>query len=145
MKNLRAKLVQVALEWEGAFGVAPQVTAALSEFDAAMLVGYDPASYSQDMQGITAVRRGFDFEFRKLRYQVKANRPSGKSGSKVTLVPKVTNYEWNYLIWILYNEHYEVMEAWQWEVGAYRTAFEAVKRISPKHMRRGMRIDAGCI
>ena len=36
---LRDKLIQVALEWQAKFGVAPQITTAVSEYDAAMLVG----------------------------------------------------------------------------------------------------------
>lgn len=57
-----------------------------------------------------------------------------------TWVPKASNYEWDYLVWVLYNTRYEVQEAWQWGVGAYREAFERVKRLSPEHMRRGTRL-----
>ena len=39
MHALRDKLVELALTWEQAFGNAPHITAALSEFDAAQLVG----------------------------------------------------------------------------------------------------------
>ncbi len=137
MEDLRANLVQAALEWERAFSNAPQITTVLSEFDAARLVGCDAVAYSRAMEGSTAVRRGYDFMFQGRRYQVKGNRPSGKPGSRVTWVPKASNYEWDYLVWVLYNTHYEVQEAWQWEVDAYRAAFEHVKRLSPEHMRHG--------
>ena len=68
------------------------------------------------MQDKTAVAKGADFECRKIRYQVKANRPSGKPGSRVTMVPKATNYDWDRLIWILYDEKFNMLEAWEWEV-----------------------------
>ena len=37
--DLRQKLAEAALAWERAFGVVPSITSAISEFDAAMLVG----------------------------------------------------------------------------------------------------------
>jgi hypothetical protein len=45
-------------------------------------------AYSRFMQDKTAVAKGLDSEWSGYRYQVKANRPSGKPGSRVTLVPK---------------------------------------------------------
>ena len=36
---LRDKLVEIALQWQSKYGVAPQITSVISEFDAAMLVG----------------------------------------------------------------------------------------------------------
>ena len=137
MLKLRRQLVETALAWERAFGNAPAITAVLSEYDAATLVGLTPELYSAAMQGMTAVQRGYDFKFNGMRYQVKGNRPSGKPGSFVTWVPKATNYEWDYLVWILYNRTYEIKEAWLWEVSAYRAAFDAVKRLSPFHYRQG--------
>ena len=138
--DLRDKLVQLALQWEQTFGNAPHITAALSEFDAAQLVGCSMAEYAECMRGATAVRGGHDFEFKGQRYQVKANRPSGKRGSFVTLVPKAQNYDWDFLIWILYNKTYEIEEAWLWEAVPYRRAFEFVKRLSPADYRRGKRL-----
>lgn len=66
------------------------------------------------MQGKTVVQRGHDFVFNGARYQVKANRPSGKPGSTVTLVSKVKNYDWDFLVWVHYDRLYEIQEAWQW-------------------------------
>jgi hypothetical protein len=83
------------------------------------LVGCSMREYGQCMQGVTAVRHGYDFQFNGQRYQVKANRPSGKPGSFVTLVPKAQNYDWDFLIWILYNKNYEIEEAWLWEAISY--------------------------
>lgn len=140
MQALRQRLVEVALAWERAFGNAPPVTSALSEFDAALLLGCSVEQYSACMRGSTAVQKGYDFVYRGKRYQAKGNRPSGKPGSFVTLVPKVRNYDWDYLIWILYNPQYEVQEAWMWGVSEYRTAFDAIKRLSPAHYRAGKRL-----
>jgi hypothetical protein len=86
--SLRDKLVQIALEWQELFGVAPHITTAISEYDAAMLVGLSEEKYSEYMRNQTAVAKGSDFHYQNVRYQIKANRPSGKPGSKVTLVPK---------------------------------------------------------
>jgi hypothetical protein len=137
---LRHRLVAIALEWQAAFGVAPAITSVLSEFDAATLVGCGLESYCADGAARTAVSRGHDFISNGLRYQVKANRPSGKPGSPVTLVAKPTNYDWDRLIWILYDRHYTIVEAWEWDVTEYRARFESVGRMSPKHMRAGRRL-----
>jgi len=143
---LRQSLVEIALEWERTYGVAPSITSAISEFDAAMLVGMSADEYSVFMRGRTAVARGVDFAFGGIGYQVKANRPSGKPGSFVTLVAKAHPYtktglfEWDRLIWLLYNERYEIQEAWQWEREAYATAIYPLGRVSPANMRRGQPI-----
>ena len=140
MEHLRDLLVKTSLEWERAFGNAPSVTSAISELDAALIVGCSLQQYSALMQGSTAVQRGVDFRFNGLRYQVKACRPSGKKGSFVTKVPKPTNYEWDVLIWILYNPLYEVQEAWQWDVSGFKEKFDTLTRLSPSHLRGGVRV-----
>ena len=104
-KSLRDRLVETALEWQGKYGVAPSITSTISEYDAALLVGVPDAEYVDQGKTRTAVSRGCDFIYEGKRYQVKANRPSGKSGSRVTLVGKARNYEWDYLIWILYPKY----------------------------------------
>jgi hypothetical protein len=138
--ELRTRLVDVALEWERTFGNAPLITTVLSEYDAARLLGCPADVYSRCMTGVTAVQKGHDFIFAGARYQVKGNRPSGKPGSFVTWVPKATNYDWDFLIWVLYDSRYNIQEAWKWEVANYREAFDAVKRLSPAHLRAGDRL-----
>lgn len=140
MDQLRQQLVETALAWERAFGNAPPITSTLSEFDAASLLGCSLEQFAACMKGSTAVQKGHDFVFNGARYQVKGNRPSGKLGSFVTLVPKATNYDWDFLIWILYDPQYEIQEAWQWEVENYKTAFDSIKRLSPAHYRGGKRL-----
>ena len=135
--SLRNKLVDTALQWQERFGVAPSITSAISEYDAALLVGMTENEYSDYMQDKTAVSKGADFIFNKTKYQVKANRPSGKKGSYVTMVPKATNYEWDKLIWILYDKNYVMQEAWEWCVKDYQAAFDGIKRLSPNHYRKG--------
>lgn len=137
---LRDKLVETALEWQEKFGVAPQITSVLSEYDAAMLVGMSEKEYSDYMRDKTAVQKGFDFVFNRIRYQIKANRPSGKKGSKVTKVPEARNYNWDKLIWILYNKEYQIQEAWEWNVEDYKKNFDSKKRLSPDDMRKGNKI-----
>lgn len=134
---LRDKLVEIALQWQEKFGVAPQITTVVSEYDAAMLVGMPEREYSEYMQDKTAVNKGSDFVFNHKRYQIKANRPSGKPGSFVTRCPKASNYEWDKLIWILYDKYYIMLEAWEWDVIDYKPAFDCKKRISPDDYRKG--------
>jgi hypothetical protein len=139
-QHLRDRLTSVALEWERAFGVAPHITSAISEYDAARLVGHSDATFAADCVGRTAVTRGADFTCRGIRYQVKANRPSGKPGSPVTKVGQPSNYEWDRLIWLLYDRHYVLQEAWEWDVEAYRTTLGARTRVAPVDMRAGRRM-----
>lgn len=136
-EKLRNKLVEIALQWQERYGVAPSITSTISEYDAAMLVGMSENDYSAYMKDKTAVNKGSDFVFNNTRYQVKANRPSGKKGSFVTMVPKAANYEWDRLIWILYDKNYVIQEAWEWGVEEYKDAFDAIKRLSPDHYRKG--------
>lgn len=135
--SLRARLVSLSLEWQVRFGVAPAITSAVAEYDAARLVGHSDESFGLDCERRTSVTKGFDFTFEKRRYQIKANRPSGRPGSLVTLVGKPSNYDWDYLIWMLYDKSYELQEAWEWSAEAYRQEFDAKKRIAPADMRRG--------
>lgn len=134
---LRDKLVEIALLWQAKYGVAPQITSVVSEYDAAKLVGMSEKEYSDYMQDKTAVNKGVDFVFCHTRYQIKANRPSGKTGSFVTMCPKASNYEWDKLIWILYDKYYIMQEAWEWDVENYKLAFDCKKRISPNDYRKG--------
>ena len=136
-EQLRNKLVEIALQWQERYGVAPSITSTISEYDAAMLVGMSENEYSAYMKDKTAVNKGSDFVFNNTRYQIKANRPSGKKGSFVTMVPKAANYEWDRLIWILYDKNYVIQEAWEWGVEEYKDAFDAIKRLSPDHYRKG--------
>lgn len=138
--TLRDDLVRTALSWQRRFGVAPAIISALSDYDAARLLGMTEDEYGETMSAATAVQRGYDFAFRGVRVQVKANRPSGKRGSTVTRVPKASNYEWDLLIWMLYDTGFNVVEAWQWTVAEYRAAFDSRSRLSPADYRRGRRL-----
>ncbi len=142
MKTLRDRLVSVALEWERVYGIAPQITSAIAEYDAARLVKCSEKEYCTQMQGRTAVSKGHDFIFEGKRYQVKANRPSGKPGSFVTLVGKAANFNWDFLVWVLYDRMFQLQEAWLWDVKAYRQRFEFQKRLSPNDMRAGKALHA---
>lgn len=80
--SLRNKLIDTALQWQERFGVAPSITSAISEYDAALLVGMTENEYSDYMQDKTAVSKGADFTFNKTRYQVKAYPYVFTDGSK---------------------------------------------------------------
>jgi hypothetical protein len=133
-------LVEVALEWQQRYGVSPAITSAVSEYDAAMILGMSEEEYSSYMSDKTAVARGHDFVFRGLRYQIKAHRPSGKPGSKITNAGKARNYEWDVLVWIRYDVNFGIEEAWAWDREAYIKAFDSKARISPEDMRMGRRL-----
>jgi hypothetical protein len=138
--GLRAALVAVAIEWERRYGVSPAITGAISEYDAARIVGHTAESFGLDCAGRTAVTRGSDFCHNNNRYQVKANRPSGKPGSFVTLVSRAKNYDWDRLIWLLYDRDFRIQEAWEWAVSDYQERFDRLSRLSPAHMRQGRRL-----
>jgi hypothetical protein len=137
MSELRDRLVAVALEWQASYGNAPSITSAVAEYDAAELVGCGKDEYCAQMKLRSAVAKGHDFVHDGKRYQVKANRPSGRPGSPVTLVAKPANYDWDCLVWLLYDSRYRLQEAWLWEREAYRRRFGDQRRISPKDMREG--------
>lgn len=139
--QLRDLLVQVSLEWERRFAVAPHITSTLAEYDAAKLVGTSLRIGKGRKAGDTAVTKGVDFRKDDVRYQVKSNRPSGKPGSRVTLVGKSKNYDWDRLIWILYDREYNVEEAWEFPRSLYKKLFEEKKRLSPEDMRKGNRVE----
>ena len=51
--KLRDILVDVALQWQASFGIAPSITSSISEYDAAMLVGMSEKEYSDYMRDKT--------------------------------------------------------------------------------------------
>lgn len=65
--SLRNKLVDIALQWQESFGVAPSITSTISEYDAAMLIGMPENEYSEYMKDKTAVNKGSDFVFNNIR------------------------------------------------------------------------------
>jgi hypothetical protein len=48
-------LVEIALQWQNCFGVAPAITSIISELDAALLVGMTEREYRSDCMQRTAV------------------------------------------------------------------------------------------
>ena len=138
--QLRDLLVQISLEWERRFGVAPRITGSIAEYDAAKLVGTSLRIGKGRKESDTAVTKGVDFRKGNIFYEVKSNRPSGKPGSKVTLVNKPKNYSWDKLVWILYDRKYNIEEAWEFTRNKYRQLFESKKRLSPEDMRKGTRL-----
>lgn len=138
--ELRNRLVSVALEWERVFGVEPWILSALSEYDAARLVGHTDESYRKNRLGRAALTYGSDFSYNGLRYHIKANRLSGKLDSFITRVAEARNYNWDILVWLLYDHNFRIEEAWEWEVEQYRAEFEGRSPLSPLDMRQGKRL-----
>lgn len=140
--NLRDKLVSIVLEWEREFGCFPGqagVTAAVSEYDAAILLGCSEADYAGCLKKRTAVSKHYDFETADGRkVQVKANRPSGKPGSKVwNAGPKVDSSGWDLLVYILYDPNYNREEAWKFTGEEYERLFGNKKTLTLVDMRQG--------
>jgi len=75
--ELRNLLVGVSLEWEKRFSVAPGITSAVAEYDAAKLKETSLEIGKGREASDTAVTKGVDFRKRNLGYQVKTNRPCG--------------------------------------------------------------------
>jgi hypothetical protein len=142
--TVRDQLGQTALEWEQHFGFFPGqagITAAISEYDAAMMLGHDEAGYIASIEGRSSVGRGHDFLFEGKRIQVKANRPSGRPGSAVwNAGPKVKTDGWDVLIYILYDKNYSVKEAYQFSADGYERMFSDKKALLLEDMRKGIRL-----
>lgn len=138
--ELRDLLIRVSLEWEKRFAVAPPITSAIAEYDAAKFAGTSLNVGKGRRESDTAVMKGYDFRKDSLRYQVKSNRPSGKPGSPVTLVGRANTFDWDKLIWVLYDREYDIQEAWEFECSKYKELFESKKRLSPEDMRKGKKL-----
>ncbi len=138
--KLRAQLVQIAPQWEECCGVAPQITNAIAELDAARLVGMAEEKYCADGRKRTGVTRHFDFIHEGRRYEVTGNRPSGKKGSKVSKVGDKLKKDCDFIVWILYDPCYVMEEAWEFATENYKRMFENVAHLRPPHMRLGHRL-----
>jgi hypothetical protein len=134
-RNLRKQFVDVALEWEKHFGVAPSITSALSELGAARLVGMSEDADCAGGTHRTAVTKDTDFVCGEVRYQVTASRPSGKKGSKVRLVSHETEkkrtFGWDRLIWIR-----RIQEVREFTADAYRRKFGVCSTAGGRHEKR---------
>jgi hypothetical protein len=138
--TLREELINISLRWQDKFGICPAITCAVSEFDAATLIGMPEQVYAEFMKDRTAVSKGYDFIFNGTRYQIKAHRPSGKKGSNITNAGKAKNYDWDKLIWIRYDRAFNLVEAWSWNREDYIRSFDDQKRVSPADMRLGIKL-----
>lgn len=136
--QLRDLLVQISLEWERRFGVIPHVLGAISEYDAAKLVGGNLRIGEGRDKGFTPITKGVDFRKDGIAYQVKARRPG--PNKRVRRAPKAKNYAWNKFVWILYNHDYRMIEASEFDVNSYRKLFDLKPRLTPNDMRKGKKI-----
>jgi len=133
------RLIDIALEWEEKYSIAPNITTAISEYDAARCVGMSDREYAAAMIGRTAASEGYDFRYEGNRYQVKGRRP-GKPGRRVVRVPKAHNYYWDYLVFVLYDWEYDVLGIWQWTRRNYKKKIEPLERVTVTNMREGKRL-----
>jgi hypothetical protein len=142
--TIRDQLVQTVLQWEKKFGFFPGqagITAAVSEYDAAMMLGHNEAEYITSIKDRSSVGRGHDFVFTNKRIQVKANRPSGRPGSSVwNAGPKAKTDGWDILVYILYDKDYVVQEAYQFDCDTYKKLFSNKKSLLLEDMRKGNKL-----
>lgn len=131
----RTILVETALSWEKRYGVMPAITSAVSEYDAARMIGISGKEIERIFQTQTAVTRGYDFIWNDVKYQIKANRPSGKKGSIVTMISKPRNYDWDNLIWLLYDKEFNVMEGLLFSQQNFKSEFDTLNIVRPVHLR----------
>ncbi len=143
--TIRDQLVQTVLKWENMFGFFPGqagITAAVSEYDAAMMLGHNEAEYIISIAGRGPVGRGHDFVFEKKRIQVKANRPGGRPGDAVwNAGPKVKTDGWDILIYILYDKDYVPQEAYKFDCDTYERLFSDKKSLRLDDMRKGNKLS----
>ena len=147
--TIRDQLVQLVLEWEERFGFFPGqagITAAVSEYDAAMMLGHNEAEYIISVAGRSPVGCGHDFVFKNKKIQVKANRPGGRSGDTVwNAGPKMITGGCDILIYLLYNKDYVVQEAYQFDCNEYEEMFSNKKSLRLEDMRKGKRLPNICL
>lgn len=79
-------------------------------------------------EGLSRMLRKYPQKIEGLRKALKRLSPRQKEKA---------NYEWDRLIWILYDKNYIMQEAWEWHVEDYKMAFENKKRLSPEDYRKG--------
>lgn len=132
----RKGLVETALNWEATFRVMPAITSAVSEYDATRLIGISGKGVETIFQNQTAVTKGYDFIWNGIKYQVKANRPSGRKGSEVTMISKPKNYDWDNLIWILYDKAFLIREVLMFKQKDFKNEFDSFKIVRPKDLRK---------
>jgi hypothetical protein len=140
MSELRDQLVSITMEWEKKYDIAPRITGSISEYDAAMRIGLTEEEYSSQMQTRTAVSKGHDFIYKSKKYQVKACRPSGKHGSKITWVKKPRNYDWDYFIWMQYNTDYTLKVFYKCNKKSFIDKFGLKNRLSPSDIQEGQKL-----
>ena len=138
----REQLISQSLAWESAFGKSPSITGELGEIDAIFSLGFLTPETLRKRRSASAVKSKSDFEVNGLRYQVKANRPSGRPGSKVTKIGVPKPDGWDELLWVLYNKDYRVQEFWKIDHRTFWQALGGNKHLRPKIIRdSGIRLS----
>ncbi len=141
---MRDQLVKIALQWEERFGFFPGqagITATVSEYDAAMMLGLSETGYINSVKGRSSVSRGHDFVFENKKIQVKANRPSGLPSSNVWNAGKKTKkIGWDILIYILYDKDYVMREAYKFDRNLYERMFSNKESLRLEDMKKETRI-----
>lgn len=144
--DMRSRLAALSMAWEHRYGVAPPITSAISEYDAAMLIGLTDDEYASACVGRSAVTPGADFVHRGIRYQVKANRPSGRAGSTVTIISKPRNLGFDVLVWVLYCPDFSIDEVWTVDVVTFERELHREIYLRPARLRAvGTRLYPGGI
>jgi hypothetical protein len=132
---LRDRLCGVASKWQEKYRVSPSIMSAISEYDAARIIGMSEEEYAGRERGITS---GFNFIYNDRRYRVLGRRERrSERPESIVIRERPRHYKWDYFIWILYNESYVIREVRLWEVASYEEYFEQKDRMSLRDMRLG--------
>ena len=78
--DLRRRLVEIALQWQECFGVAPAITSVVSELDAARLVGMPDDEYCAGGADRTFVTKRLRFQIQGLPIPSKGQSPERQAG-----------------------------------------------------------------
>ena len=134
-ESLRSRLCESALNWQEKYRTIPHIMSAISEYDAARIIGMSEEEYAERRRG----RGPTDFVHGGNRYRVRGLRREEGGGRPNSLVihRRPTNYEWDYFIFILYNKSYEIREAWIWCAASYREYFDRNDNMTLNDMRLG--------
>lgn len=101
MATFRETLVNLALDWHCPPGLTPGASYSVARYDAALLAGLpEPAC--------RAAALGAGFSREGLRYEVIASRDPDPAR-----LPRLRPPSGDRLIWLAYDRHYALLEAWE--------------------------------
>lgn len=137
MEHLYNDLINISLKWEKEYGIVPKILPEILKYDAVIYIDYDLDAYAKQIKTRKTNPSGYDILFKGKKYLVKGGRRIGENISTISPMDKPKNKNWDYLIWILYDQEFKVLEVWQWENKVFYKKFQNKTRITADKMRTG--------